>query len=131
MSARDAPRTARLLVDSPRRPLPACYLAKAGRLYDVGCAPAELAAAAAAAAVPAGDVAACFAAREAAKAAVVALKRLRLACAAGRVASCLCRARDAEVAFWVSGPARPLFREKWPGPHGKPISLVSRLRPPR
>ena len=133
VDAAAAPRTARLLLDSPRRPLPACYLLRGSRLYDVGSSPSDVAHARRADADSTVDaLPLAFAARESAKAAVAALGRVRLACAAPRVARFLCHASDGDVAFWIGAPGPvPLYRDRFPTVvDGKrtTVALVSRLR---
>lgn len=136
VDARRAPRTARLLLDSPRRPIPCCFLARGRALFDVGASKTEIDRAAAAADGLALDrFPEAFSDRQAAKAAVTCLKRRRLACAALNVATCLCDASLAEIAFWIDGPPPPVCRRAFgflpatsKGGAPKPITLASRLR---
>ena len=134
VDAASAPRTARLLLDSPRRPLPAAFLLRGAALYDVGAAPAELAAAvsANAASTLAGEgLVAALRDREAAKAAVRVLVRRRLGCAGVAVARFLCSAADAEIAFWLGGPPPPRSRASFGPPRKKrSATLIAHLRPP-
>ena len=121
VDARTAPRTARRLLGSERRPLPAMFLLKGASVVDVGSRFLEVSRAVWASEQPGDDaMTRALFERETAKAAVRALSRRRLACAAARVAACLCDAAPAEIAFWASSarpppPARRVFPKRGGG----------------